>query len=67
MMAAKKLVSTVSVDLPDVTELGRLYQRAVAKDHKSTILTAEQTVLAVGRAQAAIAEARTLSAFLQEV
>jgi hypothetical protein len=66
-MTESKLIKKVAVEMPDVRELGRLYQRAVQKDHAPVAASAEQAVLTTGRAEAAIAEARTLAAFLDEV
>lgn len=66
-MTKFQLTRKETVKIPDVKELAQLYQRAVEKGHHSTALAAEQTVLAVGRAEASLAEARNLAAFLDEV
>lgn len=66
-MPKSSLLSDTRVKIPNIAELGRLYQRASQAGHASTALAAEQTVLAVGRSEAALAEARTLAAFLDEV
>lgn len=67
MHAKSKLLTESKIAVPNVAELGRLYQRASAAGHMSTALAAEQAVLAVGRSEAALAEARNLAAFLDEV
>lgn len=61
------LLCSKSFELPDVAALGRLYQRAIASDNKTTALAAEQAVLKLSAGEAAIAEARTLAAFLDQV
>ncbi len=67
MRKKASLLKKTTIIIPDVSQLGRLYQRAVEKEHTATSLAAEQTVLTIGRAEGAIAEARTIAAFLDEV
>lgn len=67
MPAKSRLLTESKVAVPNLAELGRLYQRASTAGHTSTALAAEQAVLALGRSEAALAEARTLAAFLDEV
>jgi hypothetical protein len=61
------LLSNVELPIPNVKELGALYQRAIDKKHLSTATAAENAVLAVGRGEAALAEARNLATFLDAV
>lgn len=58
---------TVKMQIPSIKNLAQLYQRAIAKDDKITAAAAEQTVLSLGRAEAAIAESTVLASFLDEV
>ncbi|CAN7289547.1 hypothetical protein LJR230_001328 [Trinickia sp. LjRoot230] len=62
-----KLLFSTSLTVPDVVELGKLYQRALGKDDRTTALAAEQAVLRASVGEGALAEARTLAAFLDQV
>ena len=66
-MSKESCVTKATFNVPNVKELGALYQRAMEKGHEPTAIAAENAVMAMGRAEAAIAEAGNLAMFLDEV
>lgn len=60
-------IERTGTEVPSVKSLAEVYRLAVRRDDQFTAQAAEQAVLSLGRAEAAIAESTVLASFLNEV
>lgn len=62
-----KIEKSVTLTVPDLNELSRLYRKAITANDKGAAVIAEHAALKYARGEAAIREANVLAQFINSI